>query len=71
LLRKIKSSHTKIIEESGFISMLEILIKAIKQDASIIEVPMKLKSLNRKGKSKMKLVKTAISYFKFLIRKLF
>jgi dolichol-phosphate mannosyltransferase len=69
LVKKIKDRFTIIINEKGFISMLEILIKAIKVDAKIIEVPMKLKSTNRKGKSKMKILKTAFNYLHFLFFK--
>ena len=46
--------------------MVEILIKAIKLEAKIIEVPMLLNSENRKGKSKMKIFKTILSYLRFL-----
>ncbi len=58
----------QLFKETGFICMLEILIKAIKCDAKIIEVPMVLKSTKRIGKSKMKIVKTSMDYLKFLIR---
>lgn len=71
LIVRIKQQNENIISESGFISMLEILIKAIKADASIIEVPMQLNSENRKGKSKMKIYKTSMEYLKFLIREKF
>ena len=68
LICKIKENNKEIIHEKGFISMLEILIKSIKLDATVIEVPMRLKSLNRKGKSKMKLMKTTLSYIRFLFK---
>ena len=66
LIAKIKEKHTTIIESKGFICMIEILLKAIRADAKIIEVPMILKSNIRKGKSKMKIWKTSWSYLKFL-----
>ena len=66
LIKAIKEKNKDIITETGFISMIEILIKAIKLEAKIIEVPMLLKSENRKGKSKMKIFKTIVSYLKFL-----
>ena len=69
LLEKIKKNNPVIISEYGFICMLEILVKAIKQDAKIIEVPMMLKSKNRVGKSKMKVFKTTMAYFRFLLFK--
>jgi hypothetical protein len=43
-------------------------MKAINCNAKIIEVPMVLKSSKRKGKSKMKILKTIIDYIKFLIK---
>ena len=70
LLRRIKEKNTIMIKEKGFISMIEILIKAIRVKATVIEVPMVLYSAKRKGKSKMKLIKTTLSYFRFLISNL-
>ncbi len=67
LITSIRNRYGTIICEKGFISMLEILIKAINVNSSIIEVPMKLKSHKRKGKSKMKVLQTGFIYFKFLI----
>jgi len=69
LLNKIKKNNPAIITEYGFICMLEILVKAIQQDAKIIEVPMMLKSQKRVGKSKMKVMKTTMAYFRFLLFK--
>lgn len=68
ILKKVQKNYGTIIEERGFICMLEILIKCIDSGAKIIEVPMVLHSSKRKGKSKMKLVKTFIQYLLFLIR---
>lgn len=68
LINRIKKDYNLIIEEAGFISMLEILIKSILIKASIIEVPMILSSKKRLGKSKMKVLKTAVSYFTFLLK---
>ena len=70
LISRIKEKHTTIIESTGFICMIEILLKAIRADAKIIEVPMTLKSNVRKGKSKMKIMKTSWSYIKFLVSNL-
>jgi dolichol-phosphate mannosyltransferase len=69
ILKVIKAKYGTIIEESGFICMVEILIKAIRCKAQIIEIPMVLYSEKRKGKSKMKIIKTGISYMKFLIKR--
>ncbi len=68
LLRNIDSKFGTIINENGFICMLEILSKSIHCEAKIIEVPMVLKSTKRLGKSKMKIVKTTIDYLKFLFK---
>ena len=71
-IKLIKRLHEKydgnIIEEIGFICMLEVLLKAISVEANVLELPMKLKSGNRNGKSKMKIMKTAISYIKFMFK---
>ncbi len=69
LVQKIKRTFNTPITEDGFISMLEILLKAIRVDAEIIEVPMILCSQNRSGKSKMKVLNTILSYLGFLWRK--
>jgi dolichol-phosphate mannosyltransferase len=69
IIKVIKAKYGTIIEEPGFICMVEILIKAIRCKAQIIEIPMVLYSEKRKGKSKMKIIKTGFSYLKFLLKK--
>ncbi len=66
LLAKIKSKYGSIISETGFICMLEVLIKAVDTKARMIEVPMVLASSKRKGASKLKIFKTTMQYFRFL-----
>lgn len=68
ILKRIQKEYLIIINEKGFICMLEILLKSIKLDAQIIEVPMKLNSNNRIGKSKMKIFKTSKAYLIFLVK---
>ncbi|CAN5300911.1 polyprenol monophosphomannose synthase [soil metagenome] len=68
LLRRIENKFNCIITEPGFVCMLEVLVRAIKCDAKIIEVPMQLHSSKRVGQSNMKVVKTTIQYFKYLIK---
>lgn len=68
LLRHIKEKYGEIITESGFICMLEVLIKGVDTNARILEVPMVLASSKRKGASKLKIFKTTLQYFKFLMR---
>ncbi len=65
LLREMQANYNQIIVEPGFISMLEILLKAIGLEAKMLEVPMVLHFSKRRGKSKMKLMKTIISYLRF------
>ena len=67
LIKKIKKKHAVVIQEKGFICMLEILLKSVGLQAKIIEVPMILKSDLRKGKSKLKIIKTSFAYLKFLL----
>ncbi len=68
LLRAIKQNNKQIISEKGFICMLEILIKAIKQKAKVVELPMVLHSNKRIGQSKMKIFKTSLAYLRFLAK---
>ncbi len=68
LLRKIRDKHQVLIRETGFICMLEILLKAIRCNARVIEVPTTLHSSKRRGKSKMKMLKTTRQYLGFLLR---
>jgi dolichol-phosphate mannosyltransferase len=68
IIKKIKVANPKIIRETGFICMIEVLLKAVRADAKVLEIPMMLYSEKRKGKSKMKVFKTMIAYLKFLIR---
>lgn len=67
LIKKLKDKYVTIIAEKGFIAMVEILLKAIRVNAAIIEVPMTLYSSKRKGKSKMKILKTSIQYLRFIV----
>lgn len=67
-LRKARARWPQLIAEPGFICMLELLIKLIRVDARVIEVPMVLASQKRIGRSRMKLVRTTLEYFRFLWR---
>lgn len=58
----------RLIEDDGFTCMVELLIKLNRLPIRITEVPMILRCNFRKGSSKMKKMKTIISYFG-LIRK--
>lgn len=67
LLKRIKNRYEEPIKETGFICMLEILIKSIRCGCKLVEVPMMLHSSKRVGKSKMKVFKTTMQYFRFLM----
>jgi dolichol-phosphate mannosyltransferase len=65
---KIKEKYEICVQNNGFLSQIELIIKSIGVNAKIIEVPMILDSSKREGKSKMKVFKTGLEYFKFFIR---
>lgn len=67
-LQQARQRWPQLISEPGFICMLELLIKLIRVEARVIEVPMVLASQKRAGKSRMKLLKTTFDYFRFLWR---
>jgi dolichol-phosphate mannosyltransferase len=71
LLRQIKETYPAIISEKGFVCMFEILLKAVKVQARIIEVPTILKSQNRKDRSKMKIIRTTGNYILYTLKLLF
>jgi dolichol-phosphate mannosyltransferase len=68
LLQRVKERYGNMVEEAGFICAFELLIKSISVNARVIEVPMILNSDQRIGKSKMKLIRTTVSYLRFFIR---
>ncbi|MFP4024618.1 MAG: glycosyltransferase [Thiohalospira sp.] len=68
LIQKIKENNESIISEKGFLSKVEILIKAINLNASIIEVPTTLLSHKRKGKSKMNIYRTIFDYLRLIFK---
>jgi dolichol-phosphate mannosyltransferase len=68
LINKMNQKYTPLIEESGFICQVELLVKATRCKARIVEIPTILYSERRKGKSKMKILKTGIQHFLFLLR---
>jgi dolichol-phosphate mannosyltransferase len=68
LLRKVGAKYPVLIESKGFFSMAEILLKAVRSGARVIEVPVQVLSAERVGRSKMKIVKTSFEYISMLIR---
>lgn len=62
LLRMQQVFGPKVLERSGFESMVEMVMKMTMLQLSISEVAMQLDSSRRKGKSKMKIFKTIRGY---------
>ena len=53
---------TRILERTGFESMVELLLKLIYLEVNISEVPMVLDTSVRKGSSKMRILRTICGY---------
>lgn len=69
LLQKLSKTYPQgIIEEKGYISMVEVLVKGVRTGASVIEVPTVLLSEKRQGTSKMKIRKTLVEYVRFILK---
>jgi dolichol-phosphate mannosyltransferase len=60
----------RLIEEAGFVCMVEILVKLHRLSMCITEVPMLLKTNERRGSSKMKVLRTIWGYLRFITRDL-
>jgi dolichol-phosphate mannosyltransferase len=58
----------KLIEEDGFVCMVEVLVKLDRLSLRITEVPMLLKTNMRQGNSKMKVLRTIRGYLSFIAR---
>ena len=58
----------RLIEENGFVSMVEMLVKISKLGMKIVDVPMVLRCDSREGSSKMNKTKTMLAYFSFIIK---
>ena len=53
---------------NGFVSVIEILYFVLKNKIKVIEIPITLNSDQRIGKSKLKIIRTILSYFKTVIK---
>lgn len=63
VIRKLQKHYgPAILERNGFESMIELLLKMLYLQTTISEVPMLLDTSRRKGKSKMKILKTIYGY---------
>lgn len=67
LIKQIKQNYNTIITEEGFLCKVEILIKAIRVGAKVIEVPTSLRVDKRKAKSKMKIYRTFKDYLRLMV----
>ena len=70
-LRRLLAHYGDFYEEKGFACMIELLVRSAKLGLRIEEVPMKLVSGRRVGKSKMKVARTTLDYFRVIRRNLF
>ncbi len=67
LLRRASSAYGgRLIEEPGFVCMVELLVKLKRLGASVDEVPMLLDARARRGGSKMKVLRTVGTYLRIL-----
>lgn len=70
LIRKLQKYYgDDILELAGFECMVELLLKMIYLETPISEVPLLLDTNLRVGKSKMKIIRTIMGYFKVWQRK--
>lgn len=60
----------RLIEENGFVCMVEMLIKLSRLPVKIVEVPMVLNCDMRKGASKMNKTQTMFAYFHLVVKEI-
>jgi dolichol-phosphate mannosyltransferase len=59
---------SRLMEEAGFVCMVEMLLKMQALGLKMAEVPMVLRPQNRVGSSKMKVLRNIIDYFRIMYR---
>jgi dolichol-phosphate mannosyltransferase len=65
IIKKLQQKYgVSIVDSMGFEWAVEMLAKLVKMNARIIEVPMQLDFSARKGKPKMRIVRTIRGYFR-------
>lgn len=70
VIKKLQKHYgPEILELAGFECMVEMLLKMIYLQTTISEVPLLLDTNLRIGKSKMKILRTILGYFKVWLRK--
>jgi dolichol-phosphate mannosyltransferase len=67
-LKTLADRFDPLIEETGFICQVELLHKSQLSSLRIAEIPTRVYSERRIGKSKMKLIKTAFQHLRFLMK---
>jgi dolichol-phosphate mannosyltransferase len=55
-----------LLQERGFVCMIELLLKMAALSLTLTEVPMVLRPQNRIGKSKMKILRNIVGYFRII-----
>lgn len=70
-LKKVLAKYGDFYAEPGFACVIELLVRFAKLRLRIEEVPMTLRSTKRVGKSKMKVFRTVLGYFRVTARNLF
>ena len=70
ILRRVKSQYGILIAETGFVCMVELIVKLVETGAKVVEIPTVLHSGRRKGSSKMNIVRTTFGYLRFISRHL-
>lgn len=69
ILKKLhRKTHGKLFIENGFACMVELLARLIRQGARVSEIPMILVGSNRRGSSKMRILPTAMGYFRVVLQ---
>lgn len=66
LRRAMLAYGDQLIEEAGFVCAVEVLVKLSRLDMRIAEVPATLRSSERQGVSKMKVLRTINRYLHFI-----
>lgn len=70
VLRQVKRHYGVLIAETGFVCMVELIVKIVGTGGKVIEIPTVLHSSRRKGSSKMNMLRTTFGYLRFIVRQL-
>jgi dolichol-phosphate mannosyltransferase len=70
ILRRVKRQYGMLIAETGFVCMVELIVKIVGAGGKVVEIPTVLHSSRRKGSSKMNMLRTTFGYLRFIVRQL-